>query len=58
MPSGHVGHLSHLGHLGHLGVMIHNHAHQNLFPFIITCPHSLLLSPSLLLNWYVIKLPL
>jgi hypothetical protein len=38
-------------------VMIHNHAHQKLFLFIIACPHSLLLPPSLLHDQYVIKLP-
>jgi hypothetical protein len=38
--------------------MICNHAHQKLFPFIIACPHSLLLLPiSPPSNWYVVKLP-
>jgi hypothetical protein len=39
--------------------MIHNHAHQKLFPFLIAHPHSLLLLPTFLpFNQYVIKLPL
>ena len=47
--------------------MIHNHAYQKLFPFIVACPHSLLLLPVPLYypqetllctnDWYVIRLP-
>jgi hypothetical protein len=36
--------------------MICNHAHQKLFSFIITCPHSLLLPTPPLLDQHVIKL--
>jgi hypothetical protein len=38
--------------------MICNHAHQKLFPFIVTGPHLLLLSPFPLHDQYIVKLPL
>jgi hypothetical protein len=48
-------------------VTTHNHAHQKKFPFIVAHPCSLPLPiplhntqeiPLLLLNWYIIKLPM